>query len=131
MSLVVGNRATQETFLKARFVIFRCQKYVKKEYMEMTKKIYLEPFKKCPGLLYFPLLTISFLACWFLKHDIWTCCEKLWVNVIFVWIAAVFHSFLFFLLFISFVGMDYQKFSSSFQVLGLSASVHDVFLPNT
>ena len=28
--IVVGNGATQETFLKARFVIFRCQKYVKK-----------------------------------------------------------------------------------------------------
>ena len=28
--IVVGNRATQETFLKARFVIFRCQKFVKK-----------------------------------------------------------------------------------------------------
>ena len=24
--------------------------------MEITKKIYLEPFKKCPGLLYFTLL---------------------------------------------------------------------------
>ena len=36
--IVVGNGATQETFLKARFVIFRCQKYVKKGYIEMTKK---------------------------------------------------------------------------------------------
>ena len=27
-------------------VIFRCQKYVKKGYMEMTKKIYLETLKK-------------------------------------------------------------------------------------
>ena len=27
---VVENRAAQEIFLKARFVIFRCQKYVKK-----------------------------------------------------------------------------------------------------
>ena len=27
---VVENRAAQETFLKAQFVIFRCQKYVKK-----------------------------------------------------------------------------------------------------
>ena len=31
MSLVVGNGATKETFLKTRFVIFRCQKYVKKD----------------------------------------------------------------------------------------------------
>ena len=30
-------------FLKARFLNFRCQKYVKKGYMEMTKTIYLEP----------------------------------------------------------------------------------------
>ena len=30
-------------FSKAQFVIFRCQKYVKKGYMEMTKTIYLEP----------------------------------------------------------------------------------------
>ena len=27
---VVENRTAQETFLKTRFVIFRCQKYVKK-----------------------------------------------------------------------------------------------------
>ena len=60
MSLVVGNGATQETFLKSRFVIFRCQKYVKKEYMEMTKKIYLETLKKCPGLVHFPLLSNLF-----------------------------------------------------------------------
>ena len=39
MSLVVVNRRTQETFLKSRFVIFRCQKYVKKGYMEMKKKL--------------------------------------------------------------------------------------------
>ena len=32
-------------FLKAQFVIFRCQKYVKKGYMEMTKKNYLETLK--------------------------------------------------------------------------------------
>ena len=30
-------------FLKAQFVIFKCQKYVKKVYMEMRKTIYLEP----------------------------------------------------------------------------------------
>ena len=46
---VVENRAAQETFLKARFIIFRCQKYVKKGYMEMTKTIYLEPLKSVPG----------------------------------------------------------------------------------
>ena len=36
-------------FLKARFAIFRCQKYVKKGYMEMTKTIYLETLKSVPG----------------------------------------------------------------------------------
>ena len=39
ISLVLGNGATEETFLKSRFVILRCQKYVKKGYMEMTKKL--------------------------------------------------------------------------------------------
>ena len=38
MSLVVGNGATQETFLKSRFVIFRCQKYVKKRLHKNDKK---------------------------------------------------------------------------------------------
>ena len=33
--------------------------------------------------------TIWFLTYQFFKHCIWTC-EKLWINVIFVWIAAVF-----------------------------------------
>ena len=36
-------------------VNFRCQKYVKKGFMEMTKKIYLEP-QKCPRSLHFTLL---------------------------------------------------------------------------
>ena len=34
---VVKNRTAQETFLTAQFVIFKCQKYVKKGYMEMGK----------------------------------------------------------------------------------------------
>ena len=55
--MVVENRATQQSFLRSRFVIFRCQKYVKKGYMEMTKKFYLKTFKKCAGWLCFPLLT--------------------------------------------------------------------------
>ena len=46
---MVRNRATQETFLKARFAVFRCQKYVKKGYIEMTKKIYLELLKSVLG----------------------------------------------------------------------------------
>ena len=34
---VAENRAAQKTFLKAQFVIFRYQKYVKKGYIEMGK----------------------------------------------------------------------------------------------
>ena len=53
---IVGNGATQSTLLKARFVIFSCQKYVKKGYIEMAKKIYYEPLKGCAWALHFPLL---------------------------------------------------------------------------
>ena len=56
--IVVGNGATQDHFLKSRFVIFRCQKYVKIGYIEMTTKIYLATFKKCPRSLHFSL------PCW-------------------------------------------------------------------
>ena len=61
MFSVVENEATQKTFLKSQFVIFRCQKYVKKGYMEMTKTIYLETLKKCPGSLHFPLLKFVYV----------------------------------------------------------------------
>ena len=37
--IVVWNRATQETFLKARFVIFRCQKYVKRVHRNNKKNL--------------------------------------------------------------------------------------------
>ena len=43
-------------FLKAQFVIFRCQKYVKKGYIEMRKWIYLVPLKSvlgCSSLHYY------------------------------------------------------------------------------
>ena len=36
-------------FLKAQFVIFRCQKYVKKGYIKMRKRIYLVPLKSVLG----------------------------------------------------------------------------------
>ena len=42
-----------------RFVIFEVSKIRKKGYIEMRKKIYLEPLKKCPGSLYFTLLIPS------------------------------------------------------------------------
>ena len=35
--------------LRLSSVIFRCQKYLKKGYMEMTKKIYLETLKSVLG----------------------------------------------------------------------------------
>ena len=56
--IVVYNEATQRTFLKSGFVIFRCQKYVKKGYIEMTKKFYLETLKKCARSLHFTLLRL-------------------------------------------------------------------------
>ena len=42
-------------FLKSWFVIFRCQKYVKKGTWKWQKKFTLR-FKKCPGSLHFTLL---------------------------------------------------------------------------
>ena len=54
---------------------------------------------------------------------------KLWLNVIFVWIAVVLHSSLFFFLILtSFIDMKFLKFSSFFQVVWLSAFGDDKFL---
>ena len=46
--IVVGNRVTQETF-KVSICNFLGLKNVKKGYIEMTKKIYLETLKSVPG----------------------------------------------------------------------------------
>ena len=46
---VVENRATQETFLKARFYNFWMSKICKKGYIEITKKIFLETLKSVLG----------------------------------------------------------------------------------
>ena len=43
------KQSNPENSLKAQFVIFRCQKYVKKGYMEMGEQLYLEPLKSVPG----------------------------------------------------------------------------------
>ena len=43
-------------FLKGQFVIFRCQKYVKKMVHGNEKMNLPCVFKKCPGLLHFTLL---------------------------------------------------------------------------
>ena len=55
LNISSGKQSNPRNFLKARFVIFKCQKYVKKEYIEMAKKIYLEAFKECARSLCFPL----------------------------------------------------------------------------
>ena len=61
------NGATQETSQKSQFIIFSILKDIKKGCIEMTEKIYLEIFEKCPGSLRFPLLMWSFI---FLKVNI-------------------------------------------------------------
>ena len=43
-------------FLKAQFVIFRCQKHVKKRVYENEKMKLPCAFGKCPGSLHFTLL---------------------------------------------------------------------------
>ena len=52
----VENAATQDHFSKVSIYNFLGLKHMKKGYMEMTKKNYLETFEKCPGSLHFPLL---------------------------------------------------------------------------
>ena len=37
------KQSEPENSLKAQFTIFRCQKYVKKGYIEMGEQLYLEP----------------------------------------------------------------------------------------
>ena len=44
--IVVENRATQDHFPMSRFCNFLG---LKKGYIEMTEKIYLETFEKCAG----------------------------------------------------------------------------------
>ena len=44
-----GKQSNPENFLNSRFVIFRCQKYVKKGYIEMTKKFTLRLLKSVLG----------------------------------------------------------------------------------
>ena len=43
------KQSDPENSLKAQFVIFRCQKYVKKGYKEMGEQFYLELLKTVPG----------------------------------------------------------------------------------
>ena len=59
--ILVGNRPTQDHFSKVSIYNFLGVKYMKKGYIEMTEKIYLKTFEKCPGSVYFPLLQTSSL----------------------------------------------------------------------
>ena len=54
--IVVRNRATQDHFSKISIYNLAGLKNIKKGYIEMTEKIYIETFEKCPGSLFFPLL---------------------------------------------------------------------------
>ena len=53
----MGNRPTQDHFSKVIIYNFSGLKNIKKVYIEMTEKIYLETFEKCPGSVCFPLLS--------------------------------------------------------------------------
>ena len=57
--IVVGNSPAQDYFSKVSIYNFSGLKKYKKGYIEMTKKIYLDTFEKCPGPVYFPLLYIE------------------------------------------------------------------------
>ena len=59
--IVVLNRATQDHFSKVSIYICSGLKRYKKGYIELTEKIYLETFEKCPGSLCFPLLLSHFI----------------------------------------------------------------------
>ena len=54
--VVVENRPAQDHFSKVSIYDFSGLKKYKKGYIEITKKIYLEAFEKCPGPVCFPLL---------------------------------------------------------------------------
>ena len=53
------NKATQDPFSKVSVYNFSGLKKYKKGYIEITKKIYLETFEKCPGSLCCILITAS------------------------------------------------------------------------
>ena len=55
------------TSQRSHFIIFQVLKDIKKGYIEMKKKIYLETFEKCPALLHFPLLWFGHLISFFIS----------------------------------------------------------------
>ena len=71
MSLVVVNRPT---YYKSQFIIFRCQKYVKKGDIEMRKTNYLETLKKVSWVGLFTNIVELFKKC--LKEDCFPDCWK-------------------------------------------------------
>ena len=64
LNICSGKRSDPRSLLNPSIYNFSGLKDIKRGYIEMTKKIYLETFKKCPGLLCFPLLK-HFLDFWF------------------------------------------------------------------
>ena len=76
-------------FLKAQFVIFRCQnmwKYVKKGYMERGEQLYLEPWKSAPGfsiLHYCHAIGKLILASYAMGNQPWktTHGENCWIKI--------------------------------------------------
>ena len=64
LNISSGKRSDPGSLLNPSIYNFSGLKDKKKGYVEMTQKIYLETFEKCPGSLRFPLLT-HFLDFWF------------------------------------------------------------------
>ena len=60
--IVVGNRVTWETFLRSRFVIFWCQKYVKRAHRNGKKKL-PRALKKVSQVALFPTTNITHKNC--------------------------------------------------------------------
>ena len=60
--IVVENRQTQDHFSKVSIYNFSGLKNIKKRYIKVTKKIYLEIFEKCPGSVCFLLLSVIYCS---------------------------------------------------------------------
>ena len=60
MNISSKKQSDPGSLFKASIYNFSGLKYIKKGYIEMTEKIYLKTFKKCPGSLCFPLLMCGF-----------------------------------------------------------------------
>ena len=85
--IVVKNRAIQDNFSMSQFCNFLG---LKKGYIEMTEKIYLETFEKCAGSVHFPLLARSSIYC----HLLYIYLFKFWWSV-FIFLGYFFRCFFF------------------------------------